>query len=143
MANMIESALSAFTANYDAIMAGDYRGELLGDGDAGVRDGLARAKQLAKTRVFPDTRKTELEVGAYSSLGVLLEAFCRAVHDQHSRGPERLGYRSGKIISLMGIHAPSPQLPLYHAYRRALDFIGGMTDNYATYLARQVGGLNP
>jgi dGTPase len=142
MENMIESALAAFRANYDAIMAGDYRGELLGDGDAGVRDGLARAKQLAKSRVFPDTRKTELEVGAYSSLGILLEAFCRAVHDQHTRGPERLGYRSGKIISLMGIHAPSPQLPLYHAYRRALDFIGGMTDNYATYLARQVGGLN-
>ncbi|MCP8688618.1 deoxyguanosinetriphosphate triphosphohydrolase [Marinobacterium sedimentorum] len=143
MENMIDSALSAFSRNYAAIMAGDYRGELLADGDAGVREGLLRAKQLAKTRVFPDTRKTELEVGAYGSLGVLLEAFCRAVHDQHLKGTSGLGYRSEKIISLMGIHAPSPQLPLYEAYRRALDFIGGMTDNYATYLARQVGGLNP
>ena len=143
MENMIESALAAFRVNYAAIMVGDYRGELLADGDVNVREGLARAKQLAKSRVFPDTRKTELEVGAYSSLGILLEAFCRAVHDQHIKGPGGLGYRSEKIISLMGIHAPSPQLPLYAAYRRALDFIGGMTDNYATYLARQVGGLNP
>lgn len=139
MENMIESALSAFRSNYAAIMTGDYRGELLADGDAGVREGLARAKQLAKLRVFPDTRKTELEVGAYSSLGILLEAFCRAVHDQHIKGPGGLGYRSEKIISLMGIHAPSPQLPLYEAYRRALDFIGGMTDNYAAHLSRQIG----
>jgi dGTPase len=143
MENMIESALAAFSSHYDAIMAGTYRGELLADGDAGVCEGLMRAKQLAKTRVFPDTRKTELEVGAYSSLGILLEAFCKAVHDQHAKGTGGLGYRSEKIISLMGIHAPAPELALYDAYRRALDFIGGMTDNYATYLARQVGGLNP
>ncbi|MFC6669164.1 deoxyguanosinetriphosphate triphosphohydrolase [Marinobacterium aestuariivivens] len=143
MENMIESALSAFCCHYDAIMAGEYRGELLADGNEGVRDGLARAKRLARERVFPDTRKTELEVGGYSSLGTLLEAFCRAVHDQHVKGPERLNYRSEKILSLMGIHAPSPQTPLYAAYRRALDFIGGMTDTYATYLARQIGGLNP
>ena len=42
----------------------------------------------------------------------------------------------------MGIHAPKPDLPLYNAYMRALDFISGMTDNYATYLARQIGGLS-
>ncbi|NVK42305.1 MAG: deoxyguanosinetriphosphate triphosphohydrolase [Oceanospirillaceae bacterium] len=143
MENMIESALRAFSSHYDAIMTGEYRGELLADGDPNVREGLARAKRLAQERVFPDTRKTELEVGAYSSLGTLLEAFCRAVYDQHAKGPERLGYRSGKILSLMGIHAPAPDAPLYDAYRRALDFIGGMTDNYATYLARQIGGLNP
>jgi dGTPase len=52
-----------------------------------------------------------------------------------------LGYRSQKIISLMGIHAPAEDWPLYDSYRRALDFISGMTDNYASYLARQIGGV--
>ena len=27
------------------------------------------------------------------------------------------------------------------AYHQVLDFVTGMTDNYATYLARQIGGL--
>jgi len=140
MENMVDSALTAFMSQYEAIMAGEYRGELLSDGDPGVRDGLRWAKELARDQVFPDTRKTELEVGAYSTLGTLLDAFCEAVYEHHQQ-KDPLSYRSEKIISLMGIHCPSPDNSLYLAYMRALDFISGMTDNYAAYLARQIGGL--
>ncbi|WP_286237476.1 deoxyguanosinetriphosphate triphosphohydrolase [Neptuniibacter halophilus] len=139
---MVGSAVQAYMQNQPAIMRGEYRGELLADGETDVRDGLRRAKSLARERVFPDTRKTELEVGAYTTLGVLLEAFCNAVYDNHHLRGDGLSYRSERIISLMGIHAPDPALPLYKAYMRALDFISGMTDNYATYLARQIGGLS-
>lgn len=141
--NMVNSAVSAFVRNYDLIMLGNYEGELLADGDRGVKEGLAEAKKLAKEQVFPDTRKTELEVGAYSCLGALLDAFCTAVYEQNQKGSaEGLSYRSEKIISLMGIHAPAPSSTLYQAYMRALDFISGMTDNYAAYLSRQIGGLS-
>lgn len=139
---MVGSAVQAYMQNQEAIMCGEYTGELLSDGDLGVRDGLNKAKSLARDRVFPDTRKTELEVGAYTTLGVLLEAFCDAVYENYSLQGHGLSYRSERIISLMGIHAPRPELPLYKAYMRALDFISGMTDNYAAYLARQIGGLS-
>jgi dGTPase len=143
MENMVDSALLAFVEHYDEIISGQYTGELLSDGDPNVKAGLAKAKHLARTRVFPDTRKAELEVGAYSSLGVLLDAFCHAVFEQYQKGSlEDLSYRSEKIISLMGIHAPKADWPLYHAYMRALDFISGMTDNYAAYLGRQITGLS-
>ncbi len=142
MESMVGSAVQAYMDNQQAIMCGEYTGELLADGDPEVRDGLYKAKTLARERVFPDTRKTELEVGAYTTLGVLLEAFCHTVYDNHRLQGQGLSYRGERIISLMGIHAPAPQLPLYDAYMRALDFISGMTDNYATYLARQIGGLS-
>lgn len=142
MKHMVSSAVQAYMDNQHLIMRGNYNGELLADGDPGVRDGLYQAKKLAREKVFPDTRKTELEVGAYTTLGVLLEAFCHAVHDNYQLQGKGLSYRSDRIISLMGIHAPAPELPLYKAYMRALDFISGMTDNYATYLARQIGGLS-
>jgi len=141
MERMVGSALGAFMAHYEAIMAGRYEGVLLADGDPAVQTGLQQAKTLARDRVFPDTRKTELEVGAYSTLGTLLDAFCEAVYEHHlQQGP--LSYRSEKIVSLMGIHCPAPEDSLYHSYMRALDFISGMTDNYAAYLARQIGGLS-
>ena len=142
MENMVESAIAAFMQNYSLIMAGQYRGELLCDGDKNVAQGLAEAKRIARDEIFPDTRKTELEVGAYSSLGVLLESFCEAVYEQHQQQSTRLSYRSEKILSLMGIHAPKAETPLYFSYMRVLDFISGMTDNYAAYLARQIGGLS-
>ncbi|MFW1678371.1 deoxyguanosinetriphosphate triphosphohydrolase [Pontibacter sp. JAM-7] len=142
MEHMVNSSVSAYLANQEAIMCGEYQGELLLDGDPDVASGIRQAKQLARDQVFPDTRKTELEVGAYTILGILLEAFCHAVYENHTREGQELSYRSERIISLMGIHAPTPDLPLYPSYMRALDFISGMTDNYATYLARQIGGLN-
>ncbi|WP_409525838.1 deoxyguanosinetriphosphate triphosphohydrolase [Nitrincola sp. MINF-07-Sa-05] len=140
MENMVNSALGAFMRHYEQIMAGEYDGELLRDGDPMVRDGLATAKSIARERVFPDTRKAELEVGAYTTLGVLLDAFCDAVYELHRTGGEEMGYRSQKIIGLMGIHAPGADWTLYQSYMRAIDFIAGMTDNYAQYLARQIGG---
>ncbi|WP_417221846.1 deoxyguanosinetriphosphate triphosphohydrolase [Amphritea sp.] len=142
MENMVESTVSAFMANLEGIMAGEYTGELLADGDPGVREGLEKAKNLARDRVFPDNRKAELEVGAYSTLGSLLDAFCAAAYELHTQNSDQLSYRSQKIISLMGIHSPEPQWPLYPSYMRVLDFIGGMTDNYAAYLARQIGGMS-
>ena len=141
MENMVQSAIEAFMANYDDIMQGNYTGELLTDGDPNVADGLQEAKDLAREEVFPDTRKTELEVGAYSSLGVLLDSFCHAVYEQHQQ-KQTLSYRSEKILSLMGIHAPKADWDLYHSYMRVLDFISGMTDNYAAYLSRQIGGIS-
>lgn len=142
MENMVASAINVFIENYSAIMAGQYQGELLLDGDQQVAQGLAEAKKIARQEVFPDTRKTELEVGAYSSLGVLLGSFCQAVYEQHQGVDKRISYRSEKILSLMGIHAPNPEMDLYTAYMRVLDFISGMTDNYAAYLARQIGGIS-
>lgn len=142
MENMVESTVTAFIDKLPLIMAGEYSGELLADGDSGVQLGLQAAKALARERVFPDNRKAELEVGAYSTLGTLLEAFCDAAYELHTGGEEQLNYRSQKIISLMGIHSPGMEWPLYPSYMRVLDFIGGMTDNYAAYLARQIGGMS-
>lgn len=141
MENMVDSVVAAFMRHYEAIMAGTYHGELLLDGDVLVREGIQTAKRVARERVFPDTRKAELEVGAYTTLGVLLDAFCEAVYELHQQGRDRVGYRSDKVLRLMGIHVPAADTPLYSQYRRVLDFISGMTDNYATYLARQIGGV--
>ncbi len=141
MENMVDSAVNAFMDHYDEIMAGSYAGELLLDGDAMVREGILTAKRVARERVFPNTRKAELEVGAYTTIGVLLEAFTSAVYEQHVQGADGVGYRADKVLRLMGIHAPKAQDSLYNGYRRVLDFISGMTDNYASYLARQIGGV--
>ena len=140
MENMVDSAVKVFADQLPEIMSGQYQGELLSDGDPMVRDGLAAAKRIAQERVFPDNRKAELEVGAYTILGVLVEAFVEAVWEQHQKQGQDLGYRSEKIIGLMGIHAPTSDESLYQGYMRALDFISGMTDSYASYLARQIGG---
>lgn len=36
---------------------------------------------------------------------------------------------------------PRKAWSLHHSYMHVLDFISGMTDNYATYIARQIRGM--
>ncbi|MBI2381689.1 MAG: deoxyguanosinetriphosphate triphosphohydrolase [Gammaproteobacteria bacterium] len=137
--SMLADVVEAFFRHYDEILRGELAGDLFSHTRGHVRQGIAQAKQLARERVFNSLRKTEVEVGSYTVLGVLLEAFCKAAHEQHAQAEPSL--RSRRILDLMAAHAPEPGMPLYQAYLRVLDFISGMTDSYATYLAHQVGGL--
>lgn len=139
MERMLASALAAFVRHQDAMLRGEYHGELLLDGDADVAAGVNAGKKLAYEKVFRNARKSELEIGAFSTIGTLLEVFCHAVYEQHKTGTPSFRYR--RVLDLMGGNAPAPDQPLYEAYMRVLDYVAGMTDQYATYLAHQIGGM--
>lgn len=139
MERMLASSLQAFLQHKDAMLRGQYQGELLLDGDAEVAAGVKAGKQLAYEKVFRNARKSELEIGAFSTIGTLLEVFCQAVYEQHRKGTPSFRYR--RVLDLMGGNAPQAAEPLYSAYMRVLDYVAGMTDQYATYLAHQIGGM--
>jgi dGTPase len=111
-----------------------------------VREVVEGAKQLAKTRVFEHPRKIELEIGAYQVIGTLLDSLIEA-SASYARG-DRANFRHQRLINLIGEHTFPPQLARcpeperrYQSMLRAVDFISGMTDNYATYLAKQFNGM--
>jgi dGTPase len=94
---------------------------------------------LGRERIYPDRRKTELEVGSYSTLSTVLDAFISGVHDY--RVNVKSSYRASRIVRLIGNAKIGQSVTTAEAYHQVLDFVSGMTDNYATYLARQIGGL--
>ncbi|GHE21409.1 deoxyguanosinetriphosphate triphosphohydrolase [Halomonas urumqiensis] len=100
--------------------------------------GVKAAKQLARERIFQNERKAKLEIGAYTTLGILLEAFIGAAHELHHTG--RSTFKHQRVLALVGENTPRPSWTLYDSYRRMLDFIGGMTDHYAVDLAQEMGG---
>ena len=128
-----------FMHHYTEIMEGKFQGDLLNASPTGMRDGLNAAKQLARDRIFNERRKIEIEVGSFTCLDILLNAFCNAAYQQ--KVSPQMSFRMKRILDLMDYNAPKKEWPLYQSYSRVLDFIGGMTDNYATYLAQQVGGM--
>ena len=73
--------------------------------------------------------------------GLIEAAVSHARHDDSN-------YRHQRIIDLIGRHSFPPQLDeldeqqrIYECIMRAVDFLSGMTDNYATYLAKQFAGM--
>lgn len=136
----IREVTNAFLRNHDRLLNGEYEGDLLGACPLFVQEGINASKKLARERIFNNRRKVEIEVGSFTCLDILLESFCCAAHQLY-REPERLSFRNKRILDLMEYNSPQAGWSLYQSYMRVLDFIGGMTDNYATYLAQQVGGM--
>ena len=136
---IIDAVVGAFVKNLDAILAGEFETDLIAVCPDGVRNGIRRAKELAVNKVFMDVQKTETEIGAYTVLSTLLETFIEAGFEFHQkRDRKNLSYRTKRVFDLMAGEAPGEQMQQYEIYQRMVDFIAGMTDNYASYLARQI-----
>lgn len=142
----IDAGVRAFMKHHDALLDGSMEGDLISWCDEPVHAVVAGAKQLAKTQVFEHPRKIELEIGAFQVIGTLLDSLIEAVVAHADAAPTH--FRHERLINLIGAQTFPPQLQglpaeerRYQCIMRAVDFIAGMTDNYATYLAKQFNGL--
>lgn len=142
----IEAGVATFMSHHEALLAGTLTGDLISHCPADVKKVVDDAKYLAKTQVFEHPRKVELEIGAFEVVGSLLDGLIEAVIN-HANGSTG-NFKHQRIIDLIGPHSFPPalfELPqeerFYPAMMRALDYLAGMTDDYATYLAKQFSGM--
>jgi len=135
----IENVSDAFMEKLPKIMEGELTDELIACCPDDIRKPLDNAKQIASDRIFKHPRKIEIEIGSFTTIGILLEAFCSAVREQVIG--QKLSFRGERILSMMGVNAPQKGDSLYKSYMRVLDYISGMTDSYATHIAKQIGGM--
>ena len=53
----------------------------------------------------------------------------------------KLSFRNKRALELMGENRPQKTQSLYNMYQRVIDYIVGMTDNHAKYVANQLNGM--
>jgi len=138
MERAVNEVSAVFVQHEQALLAGRLENDLLELCHPDLGWGVRAAKQLARERIFQNERKAKLEIGAYTTLGILLEAFIGAAHELHHTG--RLSFKHQRVLALIGENTPQRDWTLYASYRRMLDFIGGMTDHFAVDLAQEMGG---
>lgn len=136
--HLTNAAAQAFVEQHDTLLAGQLEGDLVEHMHSTAKRCVLAAKDMARQKIFQDKRKTLHEIGAYTTLEILLNAFCGAALEQYEGGP--LSFKNRRILDLLGNNAPSPGTELYPAFLRMIDFIGGMTDSYATEMAREMTG---
>lgn len=136
--HLTNAAAQAFVEQLPALMAGTLEGDLVEHMHGPAKTCVINAKALAREKIFQDKRKTLHEIGAYTTLEILLNAFCGAALEQHEQGT--LSFKNQRIFDLLGHAAPQADWPLYTSFMRIIDFIGGMTDSYATEMAREMTG---
>ncbi|HBT58789.1 deoxyguanosinetriphosphate triphosphohydrolase [Halopseudomonas aestusnigri] len=138
--HLVNAAAEAFIEQQPALLAGDLEGDLVEHMHGAARRCVLDAKQMARKRIFQDKRKTLHEIGAYSTLETLLDAFCGAVNELHAG--QNLSFKHQRILDLLGHTIPQADWPPYRSYLRVVDFIAGMTDLYAADMAAQLRGIS-
>jgi dGTPase len=80
-------------------------------------------------------------------MATLLSTMCHAVLDKVNG--KSTDYKTNRVLDLIGEKTFDPRAQagdsecsrLYLHLMRVLDFVSGMTDNYAVHIARQFSGL--
>lgn len=142
----INAGTQAFINHQSEFLNGTVKGDLISLCDEKVMIAVQAAKDLAKRKIFNHSKRVELEIGAYSTIGTLLSTICSSV-DMFLRDPDKMTYKDNRVMALIGdnnfhpsVHQKSGRYQ-YLALMAVIDYISGMTDNYATNLAKQFNGM--
>lgn len=135
---LINASIDAFANNYAKIMDGSANDSLISMCYEPAVQYMENAKSIFNEKIKNEPQKIALEIGSYSTYRILLNVFIPACYRKIKK--ENLSYKDERALDLMGVHSPTDHDDLYTAYLRVLDFIMGMTDNYATFIAEQFSG---
>ena len=136
--HLTNAAARAFVEQQPALLAGTLQGDLVEHMHGPAKRCVLNAKDMARKKIFQDKRKTLHEIGAYTTLEILLNTFCGAALEQH--GGRTPSFKNRRVLDLLGNSAPHPDWPLHRSFLRMIDFIAGMTDSYASEMAREMTG---
>ena len=142
----INAGTAAFIKHQDAFLRGDIEGDLISLCDPKVKIAVQAAKDLAKKKIFNHSRRVELEIGAYAVIGTLLNTICSAVYASLGDAGQ-MTYKDNRVMALIGENNFHPDVSKkvhnykYLALMAVIVYISGMTDNYATNLAKQFNGM--
>lgn len=151
---LINAAIDGFMDKYTSIMDGTYEGDFLSllEPKSAAQIVLKGAKDKGAKNIYNEKFKREIEMGCYSALGRILDAFCKAATERakslNNNGETCISGMSKLVLSHMGNHAPSENnapgnggWTEYSCLRRTLDFVSGMTDDFAWEMAAKLQGV--
>jgi dGTPase len=137
----VDEVADCFMRHHDALLAGEFPAKDLIDLiDPALAQVLHGAKALASERVYRHRSKVVMEIAAYPCLATLLNVLVPDAHAFCTRGMTQLNTRQRTELALLD-RPLEPGESLYSAYMKILDYVGGMTDNYAATLAREISGV--
>lgn len=138
----VSAVADTFIAHHDDLLHGQLpEHDLLQLCPADIRDTLQAAKKLARERIFRHRSKLIHELAAFPCIGSILDVLIPAVHAQNTQEGS-LQPQHSLALELLGGTSVTKGDSLYVAYMKVLDFVGGMTDNYAARMSSELSGNN-
>lgn len=135
---LVEDIFAVSKEKYPVLMQGEFLAPYMEYASESVKAYMKKAKTCFNEIILNHSQKISLEIGSYSVYKQLLDVLIPAVHTHVHK--KKLSYREERALCLMGKHFIKENYSLYEAYLVVIDFITGMTDSYATFIASQFAG---
>lgn len=140
--NLALHAMDVYENNLDSIAGDNQPKDLISlFSEEKLKNGIGKAKSLGVDKIFNEKRKVELELGSFNIIETLLDNLIRATYELYIIDEKDLSFRNKRVLKLMGNEAPKKSENLYKMYQRVIDYLVGMTDNHAKYIAGQLNGM--
>ncbi|MDO4896789.1 MAG: deoxyguanosinetriphosphate triphosphohydrolase [Moraxella sp.] len=136
----VDEVARRFFDYHDELLSGDFAyKDLLVVCDNSVNETLQNAKNLAKNQIFNHHSKLITEIASFGCLGQILDLIVPAIHAKLTYKPLTAKHRLA--LELLKDGPITDADSLYDGYMKVLDFVGGLTDNSAGRLARELSGV--
>lgn len=140
---LVPPAVAAFQANYDAIMRGEFLGELVTAAEA-VGGLIELLKRIARQRIYCTPSTLKLELMGRRIIHDLMDLFWEGAEIlplEEEPKPKEFPGKLGLLLSanyrkvFRHFVKGQPRLPeIYHRFQLVTDYICGMTDSFAKRL---------
>jgi dGTPase len=138
--NLAHDVVDTFFENIEKIIDGTFHSDLIESSNPRSFDTIKNSKNIAKNKIFKEPRKTTLEIGSYTVFEKLLDTLIPAAYERVYLKAEHETFKTKRVIDLLGVNAPKKEADLYTSYQAIVDFVSGMTDDYATLISSQFSG---
>lgn len=139
--NAINSVADTFMKHHYDLLNGTFQGkDLIGLTNDDVRNALIEAKKFASQNIYTHDEKVMTEIASFPCIASILSLLVPAAYAFIKNKP--LNYSQKRVLESLLLNNPiDKQDSLYIAYMKILDYIGGMTDDAAARMAREVSGI--
>lgn len=138
---LVKIASANFTTNIEKIGKGDYPHELIEDSKTGLAQKL---NEFCKTHILPNREILSLEMTGHSVLTGLLKFYTEFLfHDDKKYRKKALGMLSHSIVRAALLETGASEfenLSNYYKLRVIVDYISGMTDQFALIQYQKLSG---
>lgn len=143
--SLMDQCWNAFEQDFDTIMNGLRTDDLKASLDSTCKEQLQDVSEFYVS-IFGHRKKVATELGAYHVLGRILKAFVKTIQSiSDSDSYSDVHFLSKRTIELTWgrKHAEENLKKSYSWWlSQVMDYVSGMTDDYATRLSRDIGGFS-
>lgn len=134
---LVQQCTRIFLEQQEAILAGTFNDTLVDHLHDATR-ALETVQRLSRSRIYQHDTVLQIELAGYNLMSELLALLVPALLK------ERPAHREGIILKLFPYHLTGFREagPGYDRVLNALDYLSGMTDEYATELYRRLKGIS-